>query len=217
MHELLLLRHGEVTSHRGDVPVTEAGLATATQVGRRLAARARDGAVRVLDGGTRRTRETAQALAAGASAAGADVVAGGTAHGLRNPDLYLAGVRVDMVADHESYAAQVPGLTAAEVAAVAFFGQWTTSPDRIGWWVAHTDPPGERAADVTRRVERFARSLLDRPAEHLTIGVTHSPVLRALTVHASGTDTGEQAWLAGIRALVADDGTVAFTVLEEAP
>ena len=52
---LFLLRHGEVTSHRGDVPVTEAGLQTAVDAGRRLAARS-DGAIRVISGETRRIR-----------------------------------------------------------------------------------------------------------------------------------------------------------------
>ena len=58
---LFLLRHGEVTSHRGDVPVTEEGLQTAVEVGRRLAGRA-DGAIRVISGETRRTRDTAAAV-----------------------------------------------------------------------------------------------------------------------------------------------------------
>jgi broad specificity phosphatase PhoE len=69
---LFLLRHGEVTSHRGDVPVTEEGLQTAEQVGRRLAARA-DGPIRVISGETRRTRDTAAAVARGAREAGAEV------------------------------------------------------------------------------------------------------------------------------------------------
>jgi len=217
MRDLLLLRHGEVTSHRGDVPVTEAGLATAADLGGRLAAAPGGDRLLVLDGGTRRTRETARAIARGAAAEGADVVDGGTAQGLRNPDLYLAGVRVDMVADLASYAAQVPGLAADDVGAVDFFAHWVTSADRIGWWVAHPDPPGERASDVVRRVACFAASFADHPEESLTIGVTHSPVLRALAVHATGEDPGEPVWLAGIRAAVADDRSVTFTVLGEAP
>jgi len=36
-HRLLLLRHGEVTSHRGDVAVTDRGLEGAERLGRRLA------------------------------------------------------------------------------------------------------------------------------------------------------------------------------------
>jgi broad specificity phosphatase PhoE len=217
MRDLLLLRHGEVTSHRGDVPVTEAGLATASGVGRHLAAAPGGGRLRVLDGGTRRTRETARAIARGAAAEGVAVVDGGTAHGLRNPDLYLAGVRVDMVADLESYAAQVPGLVADDVGAVAFFAHWVTAADRIGWWVAHADPPGERSSDVVRRVACFAASFADHPEEALTVGITHSPVLRALALHATGEDPGEPGWLAGIRAVVADDRSVTFAVVDQAP
>ena len=48
---LFLLRHGEVTSHRGDVPVTEEGLQTAVEVGRRLAGRATGQPAAHVDGG----------------------------------------------------------------------------------------------------------------------------------------------------------------------
>jgi len=61
-HQLFLLRHGEVASHRGDVPVTAAGLDTAVDVGRRLAEQANGGLIRVISGATRRTRETAEAV-----------------------------------------------------------------------------------------------------------------------------------------------------------
>ena len=48
---LLLLRHGEVSSHRGDVAVTDRGLDSAELLGRRLATTAgrigRNGAVTV--------------------------------------------------------------------------------------------------------------------------------------------------------------------------
>jgi len=104
---LFLLRHGEVTSHRGDVPVTEEGLRTAVEVGRRLAGRA-DGAIRVISGETRRTRDTAAAIARGAREAGAEVREDGVAFALRNPDLYLAGVRVDMVSSEEAFAFSAP-------------------------------------------------------------------------------------------------------------
>jgi hypothetical protein len=70
-HRLLLLRHGEVTSHRGDVAVTARGLDSAEDLGRRLAATA--DRIRVLTGETLRTRQTGAAIATGASAAGATV------------------------------------------------------------------------------------------------------------------------------------------------
>src|SRR5437763_11137384 len=142
---LFLLRHGEVTSHRGDVPVTDEGLQTAEEVGRRLAGRA-DGPIRLVSGETRRTRDTAAAVARGAREAGAEVLEDGVAFALRNPDLYLAGVRVDMVSSEQAFAAQVPGLEESDIAKIGFFNEWLTVPDRVGWWVRHQDPPGDDAA-----------------------------------------------------------------------
>jgi broad specificity phosphatase PhoE len=214
---LFLLRHGEVTSHRGDVPVTEAGLQTAVEVGRRLAGRA-DGPIRVISGETRRTRDTAAAVARGAEEAGAQVLEDGVAFALRNPDLYLAGVRVDMVSSAGAFAAQVSGFTEADVAKVPFFAEWLTAPDRVGWWVRHPEPPGDDAAAVAGRIRTFAGSLADRADDTaFTVAVTHSPVLRACALEVAGSDIGEPAWLAGVQAEIGADRSVALTVLPEAP
>jgi broad specificity phosphatase PhoE len=214
---LFLLRHGEVTSHRGDVPVTEAGLQTAVEVGRRLAGRA-GGPIRVLSGETRRTRDTAAAVARGAREAGAEVLEDGVAFALRNPDLYLAGVRVDMVSSEEAFAAQIPGFTEADVAKVAFFAEWLTVPDRVGWWVRHTEPPGDDAAAVAARIRTFAGSLADRDdATAFTVAITHSPVLRACALEVAGSDIGEPTWLAGLEAEISADRSVRLQLLPEAP
>jgi broad specificity phosphatase PhoE len=214
---LFLLRHGEVASHRGDVPVTEEGLQTALEVGRRLAGRA-DGAIRVISGETRRTRDTAAAVAQGAREAGAEVLEDGVAFALRNPDLYLAGVRVDMVSSEAAFAAQIPGFTEADVAKVDFFAQWLTAPDRVGWWVRHTAPPGDDAATVAARIRMFAGSLADRDdATAFTVGITHSPVLRACALAVAGADIGEPNWLAGLEADISADGSVRLQLLPEAP
>ena len=220
-HRLFLLRHGEVTSHRGDVPVTEDGLRTAEAVGGRLAARTGGGVIRVISGETRRTRDTAAAVARGARAAGAEVVEEGVAFALRNPDLYLGGVRVDMVSSEAAFAAQVPGLEESDIAGIPFFAQWLTEPDRVGWWVAHPDPPGDDAAAVDARIRVFAASLADRPARDgapvMTVAITHSPVLRAVARGLTGEDPGEPQWLAGLEAEITEDGKVGLAVLEEAP
>jgi len=214
---LFLLRHGEVTSHRGDVPVTEEGLQTAVEVGRRLAGRA-DGAIRVISGETRRTRDTAAAIARGAREAGAEVREDGVAFALRNPDLYLAGVRVDMVSSEEAFAAQIPGFTEADVAKVAFFTEWLTAPDRVGWWVRHPEPPGDDAAAVAARIRTFAGSLADREDDTaFTVAVTHSPVLRACGLDVAGGDIGEPPWLAGLEAEIGTDRSVTLRLLPEAP
>ncbi|HEV7187450.1 MAG TPA: histidine phosphatase family protein [Blastococcus sp.] len=214
---LFLLRHGEVTSHRGDVPVTDEGLETAVEVGRRLARRA-DGAIRVISGETRRTRDTAAAVARGAREAGAEVLEDGVAFALRNPDLYLAGVRVDMVSSEAAFATQIPGFTEADVAKVDFFAQWLTVPDRVGWWVRHATPPGDDAAAVAARIRTFAGSLADRnDATAFTVGITHSPVLRACALDVAGADIGEPNWLAGLEAEISADRSVRLQLLPEAP
>ena len=208
-HRLLLLRHGEVASHRGDVAVTDRGLDGAEHVGQRLAATA--GRIRVLTGDTLRTRQTGAAIATGASAAGAAVDEPRVAFALRNPDIYVAGERVDMVSSPAALAEQVPGMTVDEAAAVPFFAGFFEQPDRIGWWLGLADVPGDDAEAVARRIGHFAASLPDRttqPAE-VTMGVTHSPVLRACALDQLGHDPGEPEWLTGLELSVSSDRSVA--------
>lgn len=209
IHRLLLLRHGEVPSHRGDVPVTDRGLDRAETVGRRLAATA--DRIRVLTGETLRTRQTGAAIATGASAAGAAVDEPRVAFALRNPDLYVAGERVDMVSSPAALAEQVPGLTVDEAAAVPFFAAFFEQPDRIGWWLRLADVPGDDAEAVARRIGHFAASLPDRTTQpaQLTVGVTHSPVLRACALAHLGHDPGEPEWLTGLELSVSSDHSVA--------
>jgi broad specificity phosphatase PhoE len=146
------------------------------------------------------------------------VLEDGVAFALRNPDLYLAGVRVDMVSSEAAFAAQVPGFTEADVAKVAFFAEWLTVPDRVGWWVRHPEPPGDDAAAVAARIRTFAASLADRDDDTaFTVAVTHSPVLRACALEPAGGDIGEPAWLAGLEAEVDVDRTVRLRVLDQAP
>ena len=209
IHRLLLLRHGEVPSHRGDVPVTDRGLDRAETVGRRLAATA--DRIRVLTGETLRTRQTGAAIATGASAAGAAVDEPRVAFALRNPDLYVAGERVDMVSSPAALAEQVPGLTVDEAAAVPFFAAFFEQPDRIGWWLRLADVPGDDAEAVARRIGHFAASLPDRTTQpaQLTVGVTHSPVLRACALAHLGHDPGEPESLTGLELSVSSDRSVA--------
>jgi broad specificity phosphatase PhoE len=207
-HRLLLLRHGEVTSHRGDVAVTDRGLEGAERLGRRLAATA--GRLRVLTGGTLRARQTGAAIAAGARAAGAAVDEPRVAFALRNPDIYVAGERVEMVSSPAALAEQVPGMTVDEAAAVPFFAGFFDHPDRIGWWLRLGQVPGEDAEALARRIDHFAASLPDRTAQpaELTVGVTHSPVLRACALAHLGHDPGEPEWLTGLELSVGPDRRV---------
>ena len=216
---LLLLRHGEVASHRGDVPVTAQGMAAATEVGRNLGKEC-TGQLLVLSGETRRTRETARAIADGACAAGAIVEGPAVAFALRNPDLYLAGVRVDMVSSASALADQVPGMTEETAASVPFFAGFLSAQDRIGWWLRHPDPPGDDAQTVLRRIMAFARSLVDLASDaapRVAVGVTHSPLLRACGLTVLGRDPGEPDWVAGVEALIQPDRPIRLSWLAGAP
>jgi broad specificity phosphatase PhoE len=215
---LLLLRHGQVDSHRGDVPITEAGVETALQVGRDVGKQAH-GRILVLTGETLRARQTGAAMAEGARGVGSLVDGPRVAFALRNPDLYLGGVRVDMVSTPAALAEQVAGMGEEDAAAAPFFAEWLAATDRVGWWVRHPDPPGDDAATVRRRIQDFARSLtaLGPDTAQTTVAVTHSPVLRACALAVLDADPGEPDWLAGLEATIHRDGTVTLAWLDGTP
>ncbi len=129
---------------------------------------------------------------------------------LRNPDLYLAGQRVDMVSTAAAFAQQVPGVTEAHVTGIAFYSDFLTSADRIGCWLHHPDPPGDTAATVASRIRQFAASLGHVDGADLVVGITHSPVLRAVGSHFAGTDPGEPDYLHGYSVQARSDGAVAL-------
>lgn len=194
---LLLLRHGHIASHRGDVPLTEEGVRHAERTGEALRT-AIAGPVAVMYGGTRRSRETAEALVRGI---GDPARVRGPVYGfaLRNPDMYLAGTRVNMVSSHAALAEQVPGMSEAEAKASGWWTTFVRHRDRVGWWLRQDEPPGESARDLVVRIHRFAATLADPgPLRGRTvIGVTHSPLLRAVLLHATGADPGEPGYVTG--------------------
>lgn len=200
MPGLVLLRHGAVASHRGDVPVTHEGRWQAEQAGRRLAGQAARSAA-VFVGPTLRARQTGLFLLHGLTSARRSIRASGLAVtlALRNPDLYLAAQRVEMVSTAAAFADQVPGLRAADVTRVRFYAGFLSAPDRIGYWVNSADPPGEGPDAVAARIIAFAASLDHAPglAASMVVGVTYSPVLRAVARHYLGTDPGEPGYLSG--------------------
>ncbi len=207
-----LVRHGEVASHRGDVPVTEGGIARAVAAGWRLGEELEPGErVFFLYAPTLRARETAAAIRGGAEASLRDAGRRGQVElhapaeewALRNPDLYVAGGRVEMVSTPEALAAQTGArrLTAEELSGHRFFRRFWESPDRIGYWVQHPDPPGEDWGAVARRLLTFATSLLDLPAEtrRRYVCVTHSPLLRAFVRrYLTREDPGEPDYLESV-------------------
>jgi broad specificity phosphatase PhoE len=196
---LYLLRHGEVTSYQGDVPITHVAERQAYEVGRRLA-REEGEPLRVLSGETRRTVDTSAHLAQGLIDAGAHVDGPSVAFALRNPDLYLAGVRVNMVGSTEAFAEQVDGVSAQDVEGLDFFPSFAASPDRIGWWLTHASPPGEDAATLAARIRSFASSLADPVPglPEIIVAVTHSPLIRACGLDLLGEDIGEPPWVSGL-------------------
>ena len=219
--QLVFLRHGEVASHRGDVPLTRVGRAQAESAGRLIA---RLGALRVrlLVSPTLRAQQTGLNMLHGLTSAQASVeVTGPTVDSaLRNPDLYLAGHRVDMVSSAAAFAEQVPRATEAQVTSIAFYSGFLTSADRIGYWLNHADPPGDNAATVAARIREFAARLArDQGARaspgrdggaDLVVGISQSPVLRAAGSQFAGTDPGEPDYLSGYRIRIRGDGTLAL-------
>ncbi|GCD88198.1 histidine phosphatase family protein [Nocardioides sp. LS1] len=208
---VLLLRHGEVASHRGDVPVTEQGLVHAEHTGKAVAAQS-DLPITVLYGGTRRTRETAEAITRGIGEPGR-VAGPSDCFALRNPDMYVAGTRVNMVSSAEALAEQVPGMAADQAGQIDWWTSFFSAPDRIGWWLGQTDPPGESAQDLSARIIRFARSIADPgPLRgRFVVGVTHSPLLRSVLHHATGSDPGEPAYVTGAEIRVSATGDVVIS------
>jgi broad specificity phosphatase PhoE len=210
---LYLLRHGEVSSHKGDVPITPAAVEQATAVGAELAQLIQR-PVAVLSGETRRTMETAEHVAQGLRHSSGVAQGPTVAHALRNPDLYLAGRRVDMVSSPESLAAQVPGLNPEDVADLDFFPQFIRESDRIGWWLRHPSPPGEDAVAVAARIRAFARSFVNpyRSDQAVIVAVTHSPILRAVGLEGLGHDVGEPGWLSGLMLEINRSGSIATSL-----
>lgn len=198
---LLLLRHGQVASHSGDVALTEAGEAAAVTAGHRFFAQL--GVPRaVLYSLTQRTLRSAELFTLGIEEAGdhrSRVPHPRAAHALRNPDLFLAGERVDMVSTPEALAEQVPTLTPEDCAKAPFFADFMAAPDRIGWWLRHPSPPGDDYSALAKRILDFAQSLAVGGVytDGVVAAITHSPILRALARELRGTDPGEPEYFTG--------------------
>lgn len=212
---LILLRHGEVASHKGDVPVTPEGLEIAVRTGKAIGAAHTD-PITVLYGGTRRSRETAEAIIEGIGDP-SRVDGPIDAFALRNPDIFVSGVRVNMVSSASTLAEQVPGLTEEQAEQNAFFSTFFYSPDRIAWWLDRAEVPGDTADDLVRRIQGFARSIADPgPLQgRLVVGITHSPLLRSILRDSTGADPGEPPYVTGAAISIGTDGEL--TVMPHDP
>jgi broad specificity phosphatase PhoE len=132
---------------------------------------------------------------------------------IRNPDIYVAGTRIDLVSSAEAVAEQLPlsSLRPEELRELPFLRGFWSEPDRIGYWVNHPNPPGEDADTVARRLLTFARSFLDLPREQPRryICVTHSTTMRAfLRRYLLGKDPGEPGYLESVDLSFAPDGSL---------
>src|SRR5258708_5371542 len=71
-------------------------------------------------------------------------------------------------------------------------------------------PPGHPAATAASRIHHFAASLGHVDGVDLVVGITHSPVLRAVASHFAGTDPGEPDYLHGHSVQLSSDGALAL-------
>jgi broad specificity phosphatase PhoE len=214
------LRHAQVASHRGDVSVTLEGLRQVDALGQLFSRELISGEiVSLLHAPTRRTRETALRLHSSMTTV-FDDVAEPPVHllapvehwAIRNPDIYVAGSRIELVSTAEAVAEQpLPSsLSLEQIAQLPFLRGFWADPDRIGYWVSHPNPPGEDADTVARRLLTFAVSLLDLPRAQPRryICVTHSPAMRAfLRRYLLGHDLGEPGYLESVDIEFEDDGS----------
>lgn len=208
----IMLRHGRVAHHRGDVPLTDLGVEQAEAAGRWFANEGIEVAG-LLSGETRRTRDTADRFVeAYRGASNTPIPDPVISFGLRNPDLYLGGHRINLGQGAEFLASQADGVDEATVEASPFYGPLMTAPDRVGHWLEHGNVPGDDAHDVGRRIDVLARSLVDvAPWRGKTVvAMTHSPVLRAVRLHHEGTYSKEPPFLHGYLLVVSPQGALTF-------
>lgn len=213
------VRHGKIASHRGDTPLTDEGRKQSEAFAQRLSTELTEGErVSFLYAPTRRTRETAEIIYSTLrtmleQADSRQLLAPVEHWAVRNPDIYVAGSRIELVSTPEAVVEQLPeaSLSAQELANLPFLHGFWSAPDRIGYWVKHPNPPGEDANTVARRLLTFAVSLLDVQSQQPRryICVTHSPVMRAfLRRYLTGRDIGEPEHLESVDLHFAADRTL---------
>jgi len=205
---LSFLRHAKVPSHEGDMPLTADSNADIEAAIPRLQGLAQNGEKFLfLATQTHRSRQTAEALREAIDPSAPEVT---PAWGLRNPDVYMGGTRVEMGSKAEFFASQVwaPEISPEGVMADPFYKGFLTAPDRIEYWLTHETPPGENAAAVAKRVLQFAASFRANAKSGLVVAcVTHSPVLRAILTKGLGIpDPGEPGWVEAINVTLSDTG-----------
>ena len=207
---IAFLRHAKVPSHEGDMPLTADSNADIEKAIPKIKGLAKPGDnFLFLATRTHRSRQTAEALRAAIDPGSAEVV---PAWGLRNPDIYLAGSRVEMGSTPDFFAEQCTFLdmVPSDVLARDFYHGFLTAQDRIEYWLHHESPPGDDAATVARRVLHFAESFraADLEKDLVVVCVTHSPVMRAILEKGLNIpDPGEPNWVEEIVLELKEEGT----------
>lgn len=207
---LAFLRHGKVPSHEGDMQLTEDSASDITAaVPKLLALGGTDATYRFVATRTHRSQQTAEALRQAIDPTAPEVL---PAWGLRNPDIYLAGSRVEMGSKAEFFASQCEHaeMTPEKVMQHRFYRGFLTVHDRIEYWLTHATPPGETAEAVAHRVMAFAESFRAVQVENdlVVACVTHSPVMRAIIVKGLGiSDPGEPEWVEEIVLKMSNNST----------
>ena len=214
------MRHAKVASHQGNLPLTSEGRRQVEDAGRQFSRKIVPGeVVSLLHAPTRRTRESALILYS-SMVEMLDYVEQLAVYlsptmehwAIRNPDIYVAGTRIELVSTAKAVVEQLPpsSLNPEQVAQLPFLRGFWADPDRIGYWVGHPNPPGEDADTVARRLLTFAVSLLDLPRvqPRRYICVTHSPGIRAFVRrYLLGHDPGEPGSLASVDLEFENDGS----------
>lgn len=204
---VLLLRHGQVANHRGDVDLTELGVAQATNAGSWFAETNIEVAA-VLSGETIRARDTAKYFVEAFRVGGGQVDDAEVSFALRNPDLYLGGHRINMGEGAEALAAQSPSIEPSAVGDIEWYRDLMTAPDRVGFWLEHANPPGDTARSTGERIDTFVRSVAHVPKwqGQTIVAMTHSPVLRAVRFNHWGDFSKEPPFLHGYAMSIGPDG-----------
>src|SRR5260370_12404714 len=221
------VRHGKIESHRGDMPLRDEGRRPAEAFRQRLNEELIMGeVVSFLYAPTRRARQTTETIyttlrttSGYADSRQTQLLAPVEHWALRNPDIYVAGSRIELVSTPEAVAEQLPetGLSPQELARLPFLHGFWSDPDRIGYWVNHPNPPGEDADTFARHLLTFTAPLLHLPPMQpgRYICVTHSPVLRAfLRRYLVGHDPGAPDHLEAVDLHFAPDGTLTLRFRE---
>lgn len=215
---LHILRHGKVDSHRGDVPLAADAAADIERAAQLIIPQVQaTETVSFLTTPTKRTKDTAsqlRRLLADRFGSTVGLEEPREEWALRNPDLFLAGHRVEMVSTPEAMASQLPEgcISPAQVDAQPFFHGFFTANDRIGFWLREASPPGEDVRAVARRVVQYCRSLADAgtDGDRRIICVSHSPVMRAVITHyILESDPGEPEWVEAINVTI-EPGKTSF-------